>query len=111
MVAGSTCEANVTSQQLQAVYDKLRLGNFESLDEYICLKSKVYLLRLREHYYTCSCPQGQKNRNQCKHAILCAFKKGLLQFHEAVRDPVIRQTRRGRGRTVGAHRGGALSQR
>lgn len=93
------------------MYNALRYGNFETLNEYDDLKNKVYLLQRRGLFYVCSCPQGQKNRNQCKHAILCAVKQGLLEFPEAVRDPVIRQSRRGRSRTAGAHRGGALSQR
>lgn len=109
-MAGSGAQQNVTSQQLQQMYDTLRLGNFDSLEQHAELKDSVYVLKRCNGFYTCSCYQGQKNRSQCKHAILCAVKQQLIEFPEAVRDPVLRQQAR-RGRPNGARRGGALNQR
>jgi hypothetical protein len=110
LIAGSTSPPNITIGQMEAIYDKIRKGNFNSLDEYFEIRDKVYVLKSCGEYYSCSCYVGQKEAIQCKHAALCAVKQGWISFTAEHRDPIV-PSRRVRGRPAQALRGGALSQR
>lgn len=109
MVASSEYPNDGTSADLITFYNQMRQANFDSLNEYKQLRSKVYILQRCGDYYSCTCYVGQKIRTQCKHAIMCAVKQRLFVFPREVHDPVLTKRRRV-GRPAGVQRGGALSQ-